>query len=137
DDLDDLGMVRLAKEPKCSGKIARADKHAVDALDARNGFEVLKPAPRLDLHEETNLGVRRGMVSLDPAIPRRARLPRVAAKPLRRIAGGHHRALRFFLRLDIGDEKRLGADVEQALDDDGIVPGGPDHGMRRSAAHRL
>ena len=64
-------------------------------------------------------------------------MPREAAKALGRVPDGHDRAAGLLLRFHIGDQQRLGADIEQALDGDGIVPGGPDHGMRRSAGHRL
>ena len=59
DDLDDFGMVGLAEIAKRGGKIARADEHAIDALNARDAFEVLEPALRLHLQQKTDLGVGR------------------------------------------------------------------------------
>ena len=129
-------MVGLAEIAKRGGKIARADEHAIDALNARNAFEVLEPALRLHLQQKTDLGVA---ASAYPLIrpKREARVCAAnAAEALRRVANGHDRATGFLLRFHIGDQQRLGADVEQALDDHRVVPGRADHGMRRSAAGR-
>ena len=130
-------MIGLAEIAERGRKIARPDKHPVDALDPRNSFEVLKSALRLHLQQQANLSVGRRVIAFDPAVARGARLRGEAAKALRGIAGRLNRTFRFLLRFDIGNEKLLGADVEQALDDHLIVPRRSDDRMGRSAAHRL
>src|SRR5271163_3660440 len=49
DRLDDLGVIGFAEIAERGRKIARPDKHPVDALDPRNPFEVFKSALRLHL----------------------------------------------------------------------------------------
>ena len=130
-------MVGLTEIAKRGGKVARADEYSIDAFDARDLLKVLKSARRLDLQQKTDLSIGRPVVSFDPAIAGRARLAREAAKAIRGVANRQDCAAGFLLRLHIGNEQRLCADIEQPFDDHGVVPGGSDDGVRRSPAHRL
>ena len=137
DRLDDFGVIGSAKMPERGRKITRSDKHAIDAFDLRDPFQVLKPALRLHLQQKTNLLVRRLVIACDPAISGSSRLRREATKAFRRIAGRHDSAPRLLLGFNIGDQQRLRANVEQAFDDHLIVPGWTNNRVRFSAAGRL
>src|SRR5271156_4343422 len=64
DDLDDFGMRGLAEIAKPGREVSRAYEHAVNAFDARDCFEVLKSALRLDLQQKTDLGIGRRVIPL-------------------------------------------------------------------------
>src|SRR3984885_4550970 len=64
DDLDDFRMVGLTEIAKRGGKVARADEHAVDALDAGDLLKVIKSELCLHLQQKTDLGIGRRVVPL-------------------------------------------------------------------------
>ena len=128
-------MRGVVQVPESRGKVPRADEDAVDAFDVGDRLEIVEREARLDLHEHAKLFFVPLEVLLHAAETRCARRRRESAHALRRIACGRDRLLRFLLGLHVGNEQRLRADVEEALDHHRVVPRRP-HDRVRGAAGR-
>ena len=128
DDRRHLRMARLADVAETRRQIGRPDEDAVDALDRRDLLEPVQRLLGLDLHHQAQLLVRALGIARDPAEPCCARNPGHTADALGRIAHRRDGALRFLGALHVGDQQRLRAEIEKALDQHRVIRRGPDHG---------
>ncbi len=130
-----MGVV--ARMAECGGEVARPDEEPIDTVDGGNRLDVGDRGCGFDLHDHADLVVGARGVVLDPPEAIRAHRRRDPSNPGRGIPGGGHRALRFLRRLHEGNDEALHPDVQQPLEDHGVVPRRPDDRARRPFAHRL
>src|SRR6185436_12456801 len=91
----------------------------------------------LDLDDDADFFVGAGEVVLDAPVAARPRRGGDAANAVRRIPGGGYRTARLVRGLDERHEQALHAEVEEALEEDRIVPGRTHDRRGRARLHRL
>ena len=79
-------------------------------------------APRVSICTMTQVIVRDVVIAVHAAVAIGAGSDGDAANAARGISGGGYGLARFFRVLHEGNEQRARADIENALDDDGVVP---------------
>ena len=120
DDGNDLRMGGSTGVAEARGEIGRPDEDAVDAIDGGDRLA------GLDLNQQAELLLGVGRVAGDATEAGGPCQGRDAADAARRIAHGRDRNRRCLGRLHVGDQQGLGTDVEEAIDEDGIVGRWPD-----------
>ena len=118
-------------------KIIGPDEHAVDALDRRDGLDLRQRLAGLDLHQRADLARRVLQVILHAAVAAGAARTGNATHALWRITRPLDRALGLLRRLHERQQQGLRADVEIALDQHHIVPGGAHDAGRRAGLRGL
>jgi hypothetical protein len=108
-------------------QVGRAHEQRVDAGHRRDGLELRQRRGRLELHDHRDALVGLAQVVGRGAEARGPRRAGHAAHALGRVARGRHGARRLGGVLHEGEQHRLRAGVEHALDGDGIVPGHAHH----------
>src|ERR1700722_17491971 len=114
-------MARLTNVPEACGEIARADEDAIDALDSSNRLYLLQRFTRLDLHEQAELFSYPPRVAIDAPEAGGARYSGHSPHSFRRVADRGNGTSSFFRVLDVRDQQRLHAKIEEALDQYGVV----------------
>ncbi len=118
---DDLGVAGVAEVAEAGREVGGADEEAVDAVDGGDRLEGVEAGAGLDLDDQAELLLGAGEVVGDAAVAGGAGQRRDAAHAARRVAHGGDGGLGLGGGLDVGDEQRLRADVEEALDQRGVV----------------
>src|SRR5207248_8923279 len=90
-------VAALAEMAEARRQVGWPDEQPIDAVHARDRFQVVEPGARLDLHDEAELARRARRIVLDPAEARGPRAAGDASYALRWIAHRGYRGVRFLL----------------------------------------
>src|SRR5690349_6806235 len=115
-------MTRIGEVAQIGREIAGADEGPVNPVDCGDGLDGVDGFSGFDLHQDANVLVGLPVVLLDATESVRPRRDRDTARAEWWISRGRDGSLRLFGILDEGDQDRTGTDIEDALDQDRVVP---------------
>src|SRR5262249_34059155 len=127
----------VAQMPHIRRQVARADEQPIYSVYGRNRFQVSERGSSLNLHDYTDLVMHPLEILLHPTVSIGPDRRGDAADSFRGIAGRGDRFPRFVGVLNERDKKALHSHVEEALEQDRVVPGWTNHRAGGAAGRGL